>query len=173
MSAGQRKNSVAQLRAIRTALGEVSKGGVVPSEIRGLTAKLIRGGEMQERLVNLGVPIVPVPATSPGLEAQGAALLLNAVYTVSIDFLPTGCCGVPLPSMEGKIIKFCKGACTLNEEDDTLVCELCDTPQGASCLRYAEGLFAVAIQDTEEEGAGKGEAGIGKLRSALRSARLS
>ena len=165
MSASQRKNSLTQLRAIQSALGEVEKGGVVPAEIRRLTANLIKGGGMQERLQMLGVPSVPKPVLGAGFEAKGAALLLNALSTVAIDFLPAGCCGVPLPSAEGRFIHFCKGTCSMDEDEDKLVCENCDTPQEARYLRYAEGLYAVAIRDTEveeSEEAGKGESGMGE-----------
>ena len=107
---------------------------------------------MKQRLELLGVLDALDPSPSPESEAEGAAVLLNTIGTVMIDYLPSGCCGVPLASTEGSLTQFCKGHCYMDEDEGAIVCEDCSTPQGARYLRFAEGLFAIAIEDTEELG---------------------
>ena len=88
MSTSHRKNSLALSLAIQAALQETATGCPDFTEIRRLTAMVIRGGEMKERLEQLGVLGAPEPSTSPGTEAQGATVLLNAIGTIMIDYLP-------------------------------------------------------------------------------------
>ena len=91
MSTSHRKNSLVLSQAIQAALNEAANGSPDFTEIRRLAAVLIRGGEMKERLQNLGVLDAPETSTSPGTEAEGATALLNAIGTVMIDYLPSGC----------------------------------------------------------------------------------